>query len=87
MSKPVETSYQKLFEPELVTSVGKQNLKCSREHSFAVSFIHLELRRGHKEDCMEVVERSLTRLCALLRVASQGSAKVFQRCINLKAQK
>ena len=49
--------------------------------------MHLKLRRGFKEDYMEVGEKeggdwiigSLTSLCALLRVVMA----YFQRCVNL----
>ena len=53
--------------------------------------MHLKLRRGFKEDYMEVGEKeggdwiigSLTSLCALLRVVMA----YFQRCVNLDVQK
>lgn len=44
-----------LFEPTLATIDRKQDLKCSRECYFAVSFMHLQLRE-FKEDYTKVGE-------------------------------
>lgn len=55
--------------------------------SFAVSSIHLKLRRGYKEDWRkggrDCIIRQLIRLCAVWRVNAPLLA--FQRCVKLYA--
>lgn len=46
----------RLFEPKLMTWLGSKILHALKNDSFIVSFIHLELKREHKEDYMKVKE-------------------------------
>ena len=50
MSKPEETFYKSLFEPNWQQLLGSEVSNALKSDSFSFSFMHLELRREHKED-------------------------------------
>lgn len=56
MSTPVENFSKSLFEPKLTAFPGSKISDAPESKSFAMSFIHLELRRGEKEDYMKLRE-------------------------------
>lgn len=55
-SKPVESFYKSLFEPNRRYLPGSTISNAPENNSFTVSLMHLELRRERKEDEMEVGE-------------------------------
>lgn len=72
-----------------MTYAGEQDLKCFREYSFAVSFMHLKLRSGPRLHEGERNYKIVNIMCFLEGgYASEGSEKeAFQRRVNLDAQK
>lgn len=77
----------------------KSKISDAPENNFAVSFMHLKLRRGHKEDYMKVGEKSKAgiRLQDINKVVCSfegghileggSERRHFQRCVNLDAER
>lgn len=59
MSKPVENLYKSLFVPKLTAYANSKLSASVKNYSFAIYFMHLKLRKGHKADCVKVGESTV----------------------------